>query len=226
MKDHNPRNRTQAGSVVSYVLLAVFLAGILIMAVTEGPQKNAMTQQLDEIGVLLAGDILVAESAVNDCVLMYSAPIDRDADGDRDTTDNPNAPFPLIYNATTGYAMTGTMAEAVCPGTAPTPLTPPTAASNQQKLMGGTSKRYFQLLGDTSRYTATFVTDTTEGVYLRITRATSNSLWTEAITRLNTQYSTCKAAVVTAAGVCANGCFYYWFKRLPTTAIGIEAGCP
>lgn len=223
-----PRER---GSVITYILLVMFLIGILTISMTEGPKKNVQTQQLDDLVLSLKSDISLIEASVNDCVLVYSAAIDRDADGDKDTTDNPNPPFPVVYNSTTGYAMTGPIAQTVCPGTPPTPLNhlaapPADEPSRKQLLIGGQSGRGFKVLGNTALYTTTYTTDTTEGIYVRVTRASAHALWTESISRLNSGYSTCKAAVVTAAGACVNGCFYYWIKRLPTSVLGPEAGCP
>lgn len=223
--------RAEQGSVITYILLVMFLIGILMVSMTEGPKRSAQTQQLDDLVLSLKSDISLIESSVNDCILVYSAAIDRDGDGDKDETDNPNPPFPLVYNSATGYATTGPIAQAICPGAPPAPLNhlaapPADEPSRKQLLIGGQSGRAFKALGNTALYTTTYTTDTTEGVYVRITRATPHLLWTESISRLNAAYSTCKAATVTAAGDCVNGCFYYWIKRLPTSVLGPEAGCP
>lgn len=218
--------RKQSGSVITYVLLAIFLASILIMTVTEGPKKSATTRQLDELGLSLDSDLRLIEAAVGDCVISYPAPVDIDGDGDKDAADNPNPPFPLTYSTATGYAASGPISEAICPGWPPTPLATPTAPSSKQLLLSVLAGRSFKVLGDTTRYTTVFTTDATEGVYVRITRASANALWTETLARLNARHSTCKMAVVTAAGTCANGCLYYWIRRMPTSVLGPEAGCP
>jgi hypothetical protein len=196
------------------------------MTVTEGPKKSATTRQLDELGIMLDNDIRMIEAAVGDCILSYQSAVDIDGDGDKDTTDNPNAPFPVIYDSTTGYAASGDIAKAICPGWPPTPLTPPATASRRQLLVSPLAGRAFKVLGDTTRYTTLYNTDTTEGVYLRITRASANALWTEALARLDARMSECKMAIVTAPGVCVNGCLYYWIRRLPGSVLGPEAGCP
>lgn len=213
---------SQQGSVIAYILLAVFLIGVLTITMMEGPKRSAQTQQLDELGLQLADDIALIESMMAECTLMHPSPVDIDGDGDKDATDNPNAPLPLIYDSTTGYAdpVTGPIAKAICPGAPPTPLTPPDIATDRQLVASARGGRSFRILNNTALYTTTYTSDTTEGVYVRLTRASANELWTEALSRLNDKYSACKAVAVTAAGDCVNGCFYYWIKRDDDSVIG------
>jgi hypothetical protein len=77
-----------------------------------------------------------------------------------------------------------------------------------------------------------YFTDSTEGIYLRITRTVSDPLWTEAIARLNNKYTACSVAVVAAGNTdpylytCTNGCLYYWILRRSTSSGAFKAGCP
>jgi len=218
-------HHAQKGSVLVYIMISIFLAGVLIMSLTDGPSRNARTQQLDETGMLLTADLGLIEATINDCVLVYPNPIDRDGDNDMDTTDNPNAPYPLIYDSTTGYATTGDIAKSVCPAVQPYPLVPTAAASTQQLLFSAQRGRSFRLLGDTATYTTTLTTDTTEGVYIKVVRTSASPIWNEAISRINSRYATCKVATDTAGG-CANGCIYYWIRRKSSSVLGPETGCP
>lgn len=208
--------------MLAYILVAIFLLGILTMSVTQGPKKSARTQQIDELFLVLMNDLETLESAVQECVLMYQSPVDIDADGDKDAVDNPNPPFPKIYTTVGGYADTGALADAVCPGAPPTPLTTPAPAAMSQKIISVRAGRQVRYLTGNSRYTTTYTSNTTEGVYIKVTGAAAVSLWPEVAARLNAALTTCRAAVVTGASTD----FYFWIKRLPTSVLGPEAGCP
>jgi hypothetical protein len=214
----------ERGSVFFYILAAIFLLGVLVVTLTGGPQKSATTGQLDELSTLVHGDLKQIAAAINECVLSYPAAADLDGDGSKTATDNPNPPFPL-YSATLppaapgSYGGTGAaFADITCPG-----------APGLPKVFDPAKGRYLRVLGDASAYTVNYLTDTTEGVLIRVTSASANPLWTEAISRLNKKYSACSAAAVTAGGTCVNGCFYLWImRRTDTTAIGTtgaEAAC-
>lgn len=213
----------QGGSIITYALIAIFLTGLLIAAMSQGAKKTASTSHLDEMMLYLQVDIKTIQEAISECVQTNSAAVDVNGDSAIDATDNPNAPFPLygtgadtLANLSSGAAGTA-IANIRCPG----------APDGQRAIFSGNMGNKFKTLGDTATYTTTYFTDATEGVYMRITRATGEALWTEAISRLNGKYSTCAASVVTAAGTCVNGCFYYWFvRRSPGGGLAPEAGCP
>ena len=178
-----------AGSVITYVLIMIFLVGLLTMSVTEGPKRSPTSQKLDNLVISLQSDLDLIEAAINDCVLVHPGVIDIDGDGDTDTTDNPNAPFPIRYTTAAGYdlgtSVFGNITDTICPSTPPAPIDtsvgpPYPAATTQQLLFSGQGGRGFKLLGDTATYTTTYSTDATEGVLVRITRATQSALWTEA----------------------------------------------
>lgn len=221
MKQHN----AERGSVIVYILIAIFLTGLLVATMTTGAKKSATSQQLDEAVLYLQADIKTLQSAVTECVMSYPKPVDVDGNGTADAADDPNQPFPL-------YCADGACAQATMTGGGSgadiTSVGCPGAPNGQRPLF---SSGAFKLLGDTSKYNATFLTDATEGVYLRITRAVSDPLWTEAIARLDEKYSKCTAAAVTdnpdpLGFDCSGGCFYYWILRQPTSATSFEATCP
>jgi len=217
------KNRHQRGSIITYVLIAIFLTGLLIAALSQGAKKTASTTHLDEMMLYLQVDVKTIQEALSECVQTNPAGVDVNSDGAVNATDNPNAPFPLygtgadtLANLSSGGAGTA-VANIRCPG----------APDGQRAVFSGNMGNKFKLLGNTAAYTTTYVTDGTEGVYMRLTRATGEPLWTEAISRLNGKFSGCTAAAVTAAGACANGCFYYWFVRRSSSALATESGaCP
>ncbi|MBI3441860.1 MAG: hypothetical protein HY052_08715 [Proteobacteria bacterium] len=209
--------RRQAGSVVAYALIAIFLMGLLLAAMTQGVKQSANTSHLNEIMQYVQVDIKTIQGAIGECVQTYPGMVDADGNG-IDDHNNPNVPFPLYSDLSSGAA-----GEAIvsikCPG----------APTGQQVIFSGNMGSPLKLLGDTTTYSTTYFTDATEGSYIRITRAAKDALWTEAISRLDGKYSACSVSVVapTGAGTCANGCLYYWFvRRSPGGGLAPKAGCP
>jgi hypothetical protein len=203
------------GSVIVYILITIFLLGMLIFSLTSGPKKSIVSQHIDENFSALSSDISVIESSINDCVLFYSKKVDSDGDG-VDDNNNPNIPYPLypplLTSGGAGTSLTGIL----CPGAPPA----------KQKVFDNKAGHSFRVLANTSLYTLNYLTDTTEGVLVRVTRASADPIWAETIARLDSKYSDCKAAALTAAGTCVNGCFYYWILRRATSVTAPEAGCP
>ena len=207
------KNRSsESGSIIIYLIMALVLMAALVVYMTQGTKKGPQSQQLDEMSQYLESDLKVIDSAINDCVLTYSRAVDVDNDGDKDATDNPNAPFPLYGTLGSGGAGTA-IANIKCPGA-------PTA---KQVIFNNGPGRNFRLLSG-SDYTVTYFTDGTEGVRITISRASASDIWSEAISRLNTKLATCQAEV-DSAGDCANGCLKYWVKRR-STSTATEGGCP
>lgn len=209
MKNNHTRQR---GSIIVYILVAIFLTGVLIAAMTQGAKTSADQQRIDEMLLFMQADIQNIQLNIAECAQTYSKAVDG--------VTNPNPPFPLYSDLSSGGAGVA-LADIKCPG----------APASQQVIFTDGIKRSFKLLGDTSRYTTTYISSTTEGVLLRITRAVTDPLWIEAITRLNDKYSKCAAAAVTAnpdplTVNCGAGCFYYWILRQPTSSASFEAGCP
>lgn len=197
----------QQGNVIVYILIAIFLTGLLIAAMSQGAKKSATTVQLDELMMYMQVDIKNIQANIAECAQVYSAPVAGLA--------NPNSPFPLYNDLSNGG--TGDVVTAIkCPGAPPA----------QQVIFNNNAGNNFKVLADTATYTTQYFNDGTEGVYLRITRAGPDPLWAETISRLNGKFSQCAAAPVTAAGTCVNGCFYFWILRQPTSVLGPEAGCP
>ncbi|MFH1157456.1 MAG: hypothetical protein V1721_01005 [Pseudomonadota bacterium] len=218
----------QKGSVIVYALMTIFLVGLLIAALSQGPRKNASTEQIDELTLFLQQDIKTIHTAVSECVQMYPDPVDVDGSGVINATDNPNAPFPLY--CADGACALATMTSDGVSGTTGVPVAGmgcPGAPDGQRVIFNRNIGNNFRLLGDTTTYTAKYFTDGTEGVYIRITRVDLDDLWQESISRLNGKYSVCSAAAVApGASPCENGCFYYWIVRLASNALGGESAQP
>lgn len=224
--------KNQRGSVVTYILIALFLVGLLLAALSQGANKTADSSQLDEMMLYLQLDLKTIHTAANECIQTYSDAVDVDGDGTIDADDNPNPLFPLYGTGARATLTSGTTgAETTTDtGTAIANIGCPGSPNANTAVFSGDQKNIFKILGDTATYTTTYFNNggaaSTEGVYIRITRANADPLWTEAISRLNNKYSACSAAAVTAGGTCANGCFYYWILRRSTSVLGGEVGCP
>lgn len=218
--------RCERGSIVVYILIAIFLTGLLVAAMTQGAKKSANTQQLDEMMLYVQADIKAAQAAITECAQVYPEPVDIDGDGNANTTDNPNAPFPL-YCADSSCVRADLTSGAG--GKAITSIGCAGAPDGQRNILG--TPGALKVLGDTAEFTTKYFTDTTEGVYIRITRVGTDPVWTEAISQLDKKYSKCVAAAVTSnpdpTGFnCSAGCFYYWILRRSTSSGSFEGGCP
>ncbi len=219
----------QQGNILLYILIAIFLAGMLTVTLTQGPQKSALTGQMDELTVAIKSDISVIESAVMDCVIMYpKGGPDDNGDGTISVTENANNPFPM-GSGIAGYSWNEINGGGVgCPGA------PHDSFNDFVPILDSKEGRALKILSDTTNYETYFLnSDQGEGVLLEITKPVSDPVWLEAIKRLNDSYSKCKASYSVANpatysfnGTCTNGCFFYWFKRPATSTAAPEAGCP
>ena len=200
----------QKGSILIYILIAIFLTGLLVAAMTQGTKKSASSEQVNEMMLYIMQDIKTIHSAVTECVQDYSADVTSGA--------NPNIPFPL-YCANNACALGGMTSAGA--GVAVTLMGCPGAPSTQNLMFNtntGHTFNSFKVLGDTTNYTTTYFSNATDGVYLRITRAVSDPVWTEVISRLTTKYSQCSSIVESinpdpTGFNCSGGCFYYFILR-------------
>ncbi len=200
-------DKHQQGSIIVYILIAIFLTGMLVASMTQGAKKSASSTQINAMMLYLQNDIQTIQSNITECITTYSQGVDINADGNIDASDNPNQPFPLYHTLTYGAA-----------GDAITAIKCPGAPAAQQTIFNDRISGSLKLLADTSNYTTTYFTNATDGVYIRITRAVSDPLWTEAISRLTTKYSQCSSIVENSSPDptgfnCSAGCFYYWILR-------------
>jgi hypothetical protein len=213
-------NQSQKGSIIIYIMIAIFLTGLLVATMTQGSKISASSGQLDAALLLLQSDIKTVQANISECVQTHPEAVDVNGNGTADATDDPNQPFPLYGDLSSGAAGDALM-DIKCPG----------APVAQQLIFTDAISASLKLLNDTSNYTATYFNDATEGVYLRITRAVPDTLWPEMLSRLENKYSKCAAVSVTAdpdplGADCSGGCFYYWILRRATSSAAFEADCP
>jgi len=234
--DPMPRQR---GSIIIYILIAIFLTGLLVAAMSQGAKKSASSEQIDEVMMYMQSDIQTVQANITECVVSYQnnnfCPPNSSGPGlscqdefQTQDTGNPNVPFPLYHDLTSG----GSGDLLYNPGSPSTSIMCPRAPSAQQKIFTESTMQSLKLLQDTSNYTTTYFTNGSEGVYLRIARTLSDPVWTEAIARLNAKYSPCSVSYVAPGSAdptgytCTYGCLYYWILRRPTSSTSWEHATP
>ena len=190
----------ETGSAVAYLFLAIFLAGLIIATMMKDSGVATVNAQLRETKAQLTADIEMIESAINECILTHSDPVDVNADGDINADDNPHVPYPLYDDLSFGEP--GENVRLIrCPGTG-------------QLVLGLESGRFFKLLGDT-RYSVTYKNTVADGIQLIIENSVYTSIWLEALNQMAATAPTCKMEVDSTNGSCATGaCLTYWIKRV------------
>ena len=218
----------QRGSIIVYILIAIFLTGLLVSAMSQGTKKSASSEQINELLLYLQADIQTVQSNITECVVSYQNNNFCPAGGTcvneyttQDTTPvvNPNVPFPTPVAA----ASSG--------GTVLTSIICPRAPAAQQTIFTNSVSQSLKLLQDTTNYTATYYNNGTDGVYIRITRNVADPLWTEALARLPSKYQACSTVVSMSASDptgfnCSAGCFYYFIKRPGPAGSPVFGACP
>ena len=190
----------EKGGATAYLLVAIFIMGVLTVALMSGSSVSTSTQKVRLLKGQLEADIQVAVNGINNCVLGYPSAVDIDGDGDTDDDDNPNPPYPVYSDDSTGSGGE-TLRDIKCPGS--------------DKNVYSTSRGdFFPLIGDTSEYTVTYYNDSTEGIRIIVDSVNETSTWDQAIERLNYSLSECQSEVDEITGSCASGsCFTFWVKR-------------
>ena len=232
----------QKGSIIVYILIAIFLTGLLVSLLTQGPKKSATSGQINEVMMYLQADIQTIQSNITECAVSYqdnnfcppnatNTAVSCVRHFTSQDSGNPNPPFPVYTTSpSTGGTAGAALASILCPR----------APAGQQAVFPDKVLENLKLLQDTANYTTTYFTENNinvgssgvEGIYLRIERTVSDPVWTEAIVRMNNKYSACTVAYVAPGGTdpagytCTNGCLYYWILRLPTSSTSWKAGCP
>ncbi len=194
------------GSAVGYVLLAIFLTGILTAAVLSGNESSTQSQQIIAMKRALDSDISKAVGAINECALQSATPVDNDGDGDVDADDNPNVPFPLFSafeNSDNGIPLTN-LFTTKCAGTRDDVFTPKRG-------------HFFPLISDTADFTVNYYNGTADGVYIEIDHIGASVVWEQAAARYVEQTSACQAEITTAditCGVDQGSCLRYYLRRV------------
>ncbi len=207
----------QKGSIIIYILIAIFLTGLLVEMMTQGATKSASSSQINAMVMELQKDIQTIHNKVAECPVIYPTQLTG-------TPSNPNQPWPMycansscVLTAMTSGGTGTTLSLVGCPG----------APTGQQLVFPNTVTDNLKLLDDSSNYNVTYISNSTDGIMLRVTRVGSDPLWSEAISRLSAKFAPCASKVVMAnpdplGYDCSGGCFYYWILRKSTSVFS----CP
>lgn len=204
----------QKGSIVAYILGALFLMGLLFATFSQTSNKSSDASQVEKDFQILKSDIESLHSAIAECIQIYSKHADVNDDGTVDAVDNPNPPFPLYEDLTSGDAGES-ITQIKCPG----------APSSNNDIIKGEQDTKLITLSSSSAYSARYFNHATDGVYIRITSSLHDALWEEILSRLDGSFAKCSAEIVSDSGDCEGGCLYYWLSKPDTNTIGNEEGC-
>ncbi len=206
--------KNQKGSAVAYLLLALFLSGVLMATMMEETSVATTNIKLQDVKNKLASDLATISAGINECILLYPDAVDVDGDGDIDSEDNPNPPYPIYNDDSTGVSG-DVIADIKCPGSGETIFTP-------------AKGRFFKLLGDTTKYTTTYYNAPGQNVEVSIDYTIDSSVWDEALAQIDASYPAEMISVDTATGTCATGsCLAYVLKAscdLTSLAVGEVCG--
>jgi len=217
----------QRGSVIIYILIAIFLTGLLVAAMSQGAKKSASSEQINEMMMYLQTDIQTIQSNITECVVSYQnnnfcPPTSSGGCVSQYATQdagNYNVPFPIPSTAlATGLGTA--LASITCPRAPGTPI-----------IFTDSITQSLKLLQDTANYTVAYYNDNTDGVYIRITRVGTDPLWTEVLARLPSKYASCSAVKRTSnpdetGANCSNGCFYYFILHPGPGGSPVFGACP
>lgn len=219
----------QKGSILVYILIAIFLTGMLIASMTQGAKKSASSEQVNEMMMYLQADIRTIQANISECVVSYqnncppgSTTSTCPSQYTAQDSGNYNVPFPTPSTLLATGSGTA-LASIICPRA-------PTAA---QTIFTDSISQSLRLLQDTSNYTVTYYNNSTDGVYLRITRVPTDPLWTEVLNRLPSKYQSCSTAVENTSSdptgfncAAVGGCFYFFILHPGSAGSPVFGACP
>tara|TARA_B100000686_G_C16778660_1_gene970293 strand:- start:1268 stop:1870 length:603 start_codon:yes stop_codon:yes gene_type:complete len=193
----------ERGSAIAYIFLAIFMGGLVMVSMTRDTSINVSTQNLQAMKTQLRADLNMIQSAVQECIQSYPDAVDLNSDGNIDDADNPNPPYPVYADLSTGSTGEG-IKNIVCPG-------------NGADIMTGATGRFLKLLDDPADYATTYYNDpsgTSDELITVAIQPTVQSLnWNEMAQQLQAEDS-CLYETDTATGSCATQtCLTYYISR-------------
>jgi len=209
----------EKGSIVTYILAAIFLSGLLVAVLSQGSNKSADSSHVEKEVSYLKADIDSIHYAVAECIQVYYQRVDVNNDGTIDATDNPNPPFPL-YDDLSNSGSGEDLKKIKCPGD------PSSNNINDNYIFSENLYNSVKVLSNSSLYNVKYFNDSIEGVYLKISSLNSDDIWKEGISRINDMFSGCTVEIITDEGECKGQCLFYWIARPSTSVLGEENDCP
>lgn len=198
------------GSAMLYVVVGLALLGLLIASLTAGTKRAPQTVQYESTLALLQNDMRLVTALIQECIINYPDPVDLDGNNIINAADNPNAPYPVYNNLSTGDTSVP-LEEIRCPGA-------PTA---QQKIFDTRRPgRYLQLWSN-PKYDIRYTNSVTEGILITIENDSDPDYWQRVRETFDSSNTPCSAEHHNST----DEILHIWIKRNPTSA-STEPGCP
>ncbi|HEY0901723.1 MAG TPA: hypothetical protein VGD95_06330 [Micavibrio sp.] len=208
-RDHN----AERGSALVYILIAIALLAALTVSFMEPSSQQGTSQNTFRTVSDIQSQVEFVRSAVQECVLTYSA-------GDSDITSNSNAPtepnanpiYPInpmsgrYTGATLGPATTRAVAGLRCPGNPGCQYfdngDPPSCSNEHALIFTGASGKFMPpapaLFGPWMWY------NNTDGVFMWISTSKSDAYLRSALQKLDDEYEECEADFIDASSANQN----------------------
>ena len=200
----------QQGSAIIYVFVAIGLLAALTYSFVKDSGQSVVAQSAHRTSEDLYIQASTIRAAIVECAVQYpNGGGDMDGDGDIDSTDNPNNPYPVLptyANNPHGVAADNTVRNLSCTGA-------PAAEAN---IFQGTNNKGRFLPPATSGFGEWVYGNDADGVYIRVTATAASAITVNALDRVMARFSACQADL--DFGGCGAACLTIWVQRL--------AACP
>jgi hypothetical protein len=177
--------KTQKGSALIYILIAIALLAALTASLMDSSSQQTSSQNTFNIVTELNGQVSFIRSAVQECVLNYSA-------GETGLIGTSNFPYPInpssaYFTAPASPAANDNVANIRCPGN-------PGNTKEHEPIFGGTSGKFLppkpNLFNDWVYYNGN------DGVFFYTGTDKTDAFLSSALAKLDDQYSECEADVI------------------------------
>lgn len=197
-------HRTQTGSALVYILIAIALLAALTMSFMEPSSQQTTSQNTFKSTAGLKGQVEMIQSAIQECVLLYpkgDSNIDTSGSGsDPDARDNyPINPNSAYYaTATPGQSGDRLVKNIRCPGNNPGGAN----IDDHELIFGGSSGKHLPPVPDFFEDWQYYNGE--DGVFFWTQTDKTDSFITTALTKLDEDFAECEADVVNATSTAQN----------------------
>lgn len=236
------QKRTQSGSALIYILIAIALLALLTSTLIEPASQQSQNQNANNLISEMQSQISLVANAIDECVLTYP-----NQDSELTTTQQKNPPYPInpkdpYFTAQSAVPVVATVQDASgirCPGN---PGGSGATNQNHALIFGGSSGKFLppppNLMKPWQYYNGA------DGVFIFTSTDRSDAYLSTALTKLDSKYASCQTEMIDATGgavtmssdtvpgdsaakSCPAGslCFRYWIIQ-KSTMLPAVTGCP